>query len=197
MADAPLVELLVAFGNELRDEGLPVGSGEVLTCAEALAELEPSDLLDLYWAGRTTIVSRRDHIPIYDRVFRRFFLDEREDVREPLRETISAATASESVLQVPAAEPGPPGHDEDEEAELGYMAADVEVWRTKSFAACTPDELAAVRRIMARIRLTPPRRCTRRTAPAGDGPRPDLRRQHSQAILCTRHRLQPGMAGDL
>ena len=46
------------------------------------------------------------------------------------------------------------------------MASDVEVLRDKSFAACTPDELAALRRIMRRIRLTPPRRCTRRTARA-------------------------------
>ena len=56
------------------------------------------------------------------------------------------------------------------------MASDAEVLRDKSFAACTPEELAALRRIMARIRLTPPRRRTRRTAPARRGPRPDLRR---------------------
>ena len=43
------------------------------------------------------------------------------------------------------------------------MASDVEALRHKSFAACTPEELAALRRIMARIRLTPPRRRTRRT----------------------------------
>ena len=54
------------------------------------------------------------------------------------------------------------------------MASDIEVWRDKSFAACTPEEMAALRRIMHQIRLTPPRRCTRRTAPAREGRRPDL-----------------------
>jgi uncharacterized protein with von Willebrand factor type A (vWA) domain len=56
------------------------------------------------------------------------------------------------------------------------MASGAETLRHKSFAACTPDELAAVRRIMARIRLTPPQRRTRRTRPARRGSVPDLRR---------------------
>ena len=34
-----------------------------------MAPLDPTDLLDLYWAGRTTMVTRRDQIPVYDRVF--------------------------------------------------------------------------------------------------------------------------------
>ena len=59
---------------------------------------------------------------------------------------------------------------------LGWMASDVESLKGKSFAACTAEELAALRRIMARIRLTPPRRRTRRTAPARSGRSPDLRR---------------------
>jgi uncharacterized protein len=56
------------------------------------------------------------------------------------------------------------------------MASDAEALRHKSFAACTPEELAAVRRIMARIRLTPPKRRTRRTAAGRSGRSPDLRR---------------------
>ena len=59
---------------------------------------------------------------------------------------------------------------------LGWMASDVDALKHKSFAACTPEELAALRRIMARIRLTPPRRRTRRTAAARAGTRPDPRR---------------------
>ena len=55
---------------------------------------------------------------------------------------------------------------------LGLMASDAEALRHKSFAACTPEELAALRRIMARIRLTPPRRRTRRTVAGPLRPRP-------------------------
>ncbi len=176
--DRSLVELLVAFGNELRPAGLAVGSGDVLTYTRALASLDPTDLLDLYWAGRTTLVTRRDQIPVYDRVFRRFFLDEAAARPEPWRSAAAVAVETQSVIQVPATEPPPDGSDDrrDEKARLGLMASNVEIWRGKSFSACTPEELAALRRIMAQIRLTPPERCTRRTVRSDDGRRPDLRR---------------------
>ncbi len=100
---APIVELLVAFGHELREAGVPAGTGDVMTCCAAVATLDPSDLADLYWAGRTTMVTRRDQIPVYDRVFRRFFLDEREATSdaETLKPTIRAATPAQSVLADP------------------------------------------------------------------------------------------------
>jgi uncharacterized protein with von Willebrand factor type A (vWA) domain len=44
-----------------------------MTCCAAVATLDPGDLADLYWAGRTTMVTRRDQIPVYDRVFREYF----------------------------------------------------------------------------------------------------------------------------
>jgi uncharacterized protein with von Willebrand factor type A (vWA) domain len=172
--EAPFVRLLVDFARELRAAGFPVGSGDALTYSAAMAALDPTDLLDLYWAGRTTMVTRREQILVYDRVFRRFFLDEGDDEPAPMKSTIRATTPTESVLQIPATEPGTHGHDE--EARLGLMASDADVLRNKSFAACTPEELAALRRIMATIRLTPPRRRTRRTMRAGAGSRPDMRR---------------------
>jgi hypothetical protein len=173
--EAPFVGVLVAFADQLRGEGLAVGSGDVLTYSAAMAGLDPTDLLDLYWAGRTTMVIRRDQIPVYDRVFKRFFLDEAEALPEPLRLTVRASAETRSVLQVPATEPGMDGKDE-QQARLGLVASDVDVLRNKSFAACTPDELASLRRIMAHMRLAPPRRRTRRTSPARAGRAPDPRR---------------------
>ena len=78
---APFVALLVNFTAELRAAGLPVGSGDVLAYCAAMSVLDPTDLLDLYWAGRTTLVTRRENIPVYDRVFRRFFLGSSDPVR--------------------------------------------------------------------------------------------------------------------
>jgi uncharacterized protein len=171
----PLVGVLVNFARELRSAGLGVGSGDVLTYCAALVPLDPTDLLDLYWAGRTTLVTRRDAIGVYDAVFRRFFLGAAADpVRELLSIKAKAAAETQAVLQIPATEPDDGGRGE--EAMLGLMASDAEVLRHKSFTACTPEELAALRRIMARIRLTPPRRRTRRTAAARSGRAPDLRR---------------------
>jgi uncharacterized protein len=172
---APLVGVLVDFAHELRIAGLAVGSGDVLTYCAALTPLDPTDLLDLYWAGRTTLVTRRENIGAYDAVFRRFFLAAAADpVRELLSIKATAAAETQAVLQIPATEPD--GDSRREEAMLGLMASDADVLRHKSFTACTPEELAALRRIMARIRLTPPRRRTRRTAAARSGRAPDLRR---------------------
>ncbi|HYB18841.1 MAG TPA: VWA domain-containing protein, partial [Streptosporangiaceae bacterium] len=158
---------------------LAVGSGDVLVYCSALSTLDPADLIDLYWAGRTTLVSRHDDIPAYDQVFRRFFLaeDPGDDV---LTLMLRASAAAQGALAIPSTEPGEA--ERADEAVLGWMASDVEALKHKSFAACTPDELAALRRIMARIRLTPPRRRTRRTAAARAGTRPDPRRTIREAM---------------
>lgn len=175
-SDLDFVELLVQFGHALRDEGLAVGSGDVLTFCQATAELNPADMVDVYWAGRTTLVTRRDHIPLYNRVFRRFFLDVEEARGDERRQLLQAPAEGQSVLQVPEAEPGVPGSGDEEEVQLGLMASNAEIWRNKSFAACTPEELAALRRIMAQVRLTPPRRRTRRTQTTRQGRHIDPRR---------------------
>ena len=174
----PIIGLLVRFAAELRAAGLAVGSGDVQLYCSALSRLDPSDLVDLYWAGRTTLVGRHDDISTYDQVFRRFFLAEGAD-DEVLALLLRATAAAQGALAIPSTEPG---EEREDDAVLGWMASDVEALKHKSFAACTPEELAALRRIMARIRLTPPRRRTRRTAAARAGPRPDPRRTIREAM---------------
>lgn len=170
-----LLRLLVGFGRALRAEGIAVGPGDIAVFCSALVPLDPTDLVDLYWAGRTTMIGRRDDIAGYDEVFRAFFLGEHDPVRELLRRAPEAGVDAESVLEVPAVDP-PEGAGEEDETVLGLVASDVDTLRHRSFAACTPDELRAVRRIMAQLRLTPPVRRTRRTRRATHGGRPDLRR---------------------
>ena len=172
--EAPFAAMLVDFCRELRGAGLTVGTGDVLTYCSAMLPLDPSDLLDLYWAGRTTLVSRRDDIPAYDRVFRQFFLAEGAPAAALLTLKATAAAEAEAGLVMPGTEPGP--EEDEEKPVLGWVASDVDTLKHRSFAACTPAELAALRRIMARIKLTPPRRRTRRTRPAASGRSPDLRK---------------------
>jgi uncharacterized protein len=174
VAQAPFAAMLVDFSRELRGAGLTVGTGDVLTYCSAMLPLDPSDLLDLYWAGRTTLVTRRDDIPTYDRVFREFFLAGGAPAAALLTLKASAAAEAEAGLVMPGTEPGP--EEDEEKPVLGWMASDVDALKHRSFAACTPAELAALRRIMARIKLTPPRRRTRRTRPASAGRSPDLRK---------------------
>src|SRR6202007_688770 len=111
---------------------------------------------------------------VYDRVFRRFFLAADEGASDPLALMLRASAEAQGALAIPSTEPGESEPEDD--AILGWMASDVEALKHKSFAACTPEELAALRRIMARINLTPPRRRTRRSTPARARRRPDPRR---------------------
>ncbi|HWO68931.1 MAG TPA: VWA domain-containing protein [Umezawaea sp.] len=179
MGEHPFVGVLVGFGRALRSEGLPVGTGDTLVFCAAAAVLDPTDLADLYWAGRTALVGRRDDIPVYDEVFRRYFLG--ADAPEESVPALKATPAGESAatFAVPATEPGTASG---EEQRLGLVASSVDVLRHRSFTACTDEELAALRRIMASIRLAPPRRRSRRTRAATSGRIPDLRRTIRQAM---------------
>jgi hypothetical protein len=180
---SPFVRVLADFAAALRAAGLPVGTGDVLAYATAMSTLDPTDLTDLYWAGRTTLVTRRDSIAPYNQVFRQFFLNASSPVRDMLILRAQLTTETQAVLDVPATDPPLAGDEgEPEEATLGLMASDAEALRHKSFAACTPEELAMLRRIMTRIRLAPPRRRTRRTRSAPAGQTPDLRRMVRESL---------------
>jgi uncharacterized protein with von Willebrand factor type A (vWA) domain len=170
----PFTGALVGFADELRAAGLTVGTGDVLTYFAAMTPLDPTDLVDLYWAGRATLVSRHEDDITYDQVFRRYFLDEDGPARAQLMIAPESVAEAEAALVMPGTEPGP--EEELQRPVLGWMASDVDALKHRSFSACTPDELAALRRIMTRMRLTPPRRRTRRTKAAiGRGTEPDLR----------------------
>ena len=139
---------LTRFGRALRAEGLPVGTDRIAGFCRAAALLAPHDL---YWAGRATLVCRPRDIPVYDRVFTAFFA--------PVQERRRAARKP-PVLEV--------------EVDVALASA-VEVLRHKSFARCSPEELATLAELMARIPLAVPERRTRRRRVAHSGA-PDLRR---------------------
>jgi uncharacterized protein with von Willebrand factor type A (vWA) domain len=166
-------DVLLGFGRELRASGLRVGTGDVLSYLAAMTPLDPTDLVDLYWAGHTTLLSRHEDEAIYNRVFREYFLDEDGPARGQLTVTAESAAKAEAELVMPGTEPAP--EQDEERPVLGWMASDVDALKHRSFTECTPEESAALRRIMTRMRLTPPRRRTRRTQPATAGTEPDLR----------------------
>src|SRR6266496_4228317 len=70
------LERLVGFGRYLRRLGLPVETRRTLTFCRAAAVLDPLDREDLYWAGRATLVARREDIEVFDRAFDAYFGDQ-------------------------------------------------------------------------------------------------------------------------
>jgi len=135
------VTRLVSFARVLRDEGVATDPGRVIEFCRAASLLAPEDL---YWAGRLTLCSRAEDLPVYDRVFRSKF-----EVEPPRLRTVRVVK------------------------EVIALASEQELLREKSFAQMTDEELAAVAALMRRLRLVPPKRRTRRRESARAGS-PDL-----------------------
>jgi uncharacterized protein len=64
---------LLTFGRELRDAGLPVGSGQVISLMEAVSEVDCQRRDDFYHATRATLVTSPEHIPVFDVSFARLW----------------------------------------------------------------------------------------------------------------------------
>jgi uncharacterized protein len=160
-----VVETLARFARALRDEGVVIGSGQIIDFCRAAALVPPADL---YWAGRTTLASRRDDLPVYDRVFHAFFAGHaRPSPPSPRRPAAARLALTDR--------PGEPGVDGETRGPELALASEIELLKRKSFARCTEAELARLAGLMEALRLAVPRRRRRRRRAARSGT-PDLRR---------------------
>lgn len=164
---------VVTFSRVLREAGLEVGPGRV---ADALTGLELVGVGrpdDVYWALRTTLVTRREEIVPFDRAFRAWFLRLPEPApRRPPPDARASAPGAQRVrrdaqLNDEAAAP-------DQPESVGWSAH--EILRRKDFAAMTPDELRAARALIEDIVASRPWRRSRRLRPHRRGRVLDLRR---------------------
>lgn len=195
-------ELLVEFGQALRAAGLPVGSDDILTFCSGVATLDVTDLMDVYWAGRSTMVRRRDHVPTYNAIFQQFFLDIDPANPDERKRTMRGSSTAGATLEIPNTEVGLPGEISQEEVKLGYLASTSEVYRHKAFADCSDTELRQLRRLISRMRVTPPMRRTHRTTRTRRTASLDMRRMVREtmrrlgeprelAYRQRRHKLRP------
>ncbi len=181
---------LVAFGRALRERGLPVGTGRILTFCRAAAALQPLDRDRLYWAGRTTLVGRREDFETFDAAFDDWFRSMDPDAPR-IEQMIPSSRAKrwaawgdtpddlEVRLGRIAGSWRPAGDEEPEpgdEAALRIVASAVEVLREKSFATLTDDERERVARLIRRLTVSVPLERTRRTRASPKGAVFDVRR---------------------
>ncbi|MGH3440528.1 MAG: vWA domain-containing protein [Nitriliruptorales bacterium] len=169
---------LLGLVHLLRRAGLDVPTGQVLVLDRAAAALAPVDVVDLYWAGRATLISHHEDLPAYDAVFRALFVggsvaDLDEGLPEPQPEPAPAPVGPEGRGQDGGDEP---------QSDVGAVASEVELLRHRRFDEATEEELRAMRRLMERMSLAVPHRRTRRTEPVRRGRKPDLRRSLRHAM---------------
>lgn len=175
-------ELFVEFGRAVRSAGITVGSDDILTFCSAVAELDVTDLMDVYWAGRSTLVRKPEQVIAYNVVFQSFFLNVDPQVDDERKRTMRASSNAGATLEIPNTEVGLPGEISPDEVKLGYLASTSEVYRNKAFADCTDDELRQVRKLINRMKVTPPKRRTHRSTKARRPGRLDMRRMVREAM---------------
>jgi uncharacterized protein len=158
---------LVLFGHQVRNAGIPLGPAHIRSFCEAAAELPA---LDLYWAGRATLIWRAEHVRVYDEIFRSYFGQDVPSMTEP---------TAEPDQQRVAVAPGVRNHpDASEELPTGTQvgsASTAEVLQEKSFEECGPEEWRELAGLMTSLPELLPRRRTRRYHTGRPG-RVDVRR---------------------
>jgi uncharacterized protein with von Willebrand factor type A (vWA) domain len=180
-----IASALITFTWMLREQGLAVGLTRTLEFARALGAVNAANRDEFYWAGRLTLCSRGDEIPLYDEAFERFWetasatLNEAFRLQQPAVENMPPMAATSRVEATPSItaverEVGESDEEGEEEMPALLKYSPDETIRQKDFGQCTPEELAAARRLIERIRLAPPPRRSHRLRRAQRG-RLDLR----------------------
>lgn len=187
-----LAAVVGAFGQQLHDAGVPVTPERSGWLARTLTLASPTRTNELYWLARATLVTNRDHLSAFDAVFAEVFrgivdMTPRGDPNSPMPPLLGKAPSSprpsgpshdgsgSSMPRAPgSADGGEEADGSEHEAVLAAMSAQ-ERLGAKDFDVCTPDELAALRSLIAALVPVPPRRPSRRRVRHRRGDRIDLR----------------------
>ena len=174
---------LTGFGRALRERGLPVGTGRILTFAGAAHTLAPLDRDGLYWAGRATLTSRPEDAAVFDAAFKDYFgRYELDDTLAKLYEFGDKTRVPELEIEAEADEPGTlKGFAAAEEAggettTMRMVASAAERLRSKSFEELTDEERAHAAALIHRLEVSLPAKRARRLKTDRRGRRFDLPR---------------------
>jgi uncharacterized protein len=165
VTDPDPVEGLVGFTVVLRNAGLTITTDRVAAYLEALDELDVTDRLQTYWAGRLTLCSDPDDLPRYEQAFADWFTPPRGGVRT----TVVDERKPPPKLASLAPSDGGVGDEGEERTSLQARASADEVLRRHDIAELSPAEREHLRRLLALLRPEPPMRPSRRRRPARRG----------------------------
>jgi len=186
-----LVENLMFFARTLRAAGLPIGPGRVVEALRAVEAVGIGRREDFYWTLHSVFVNRQDQRPIFDQAFHVFWrnpkllermmamllptltANEDADRGEELSRRLAEALRQDGGNGA-AGDGEPPGEDEVEfDAAMTYSQR--ELLQGIDFEKMSGEELAAARRLVARMRLPIMDVPTRRFRPDPHGRRIDMR----------------------
>ncbi len=196
--DGKLVHNIAHFARALRRAGLAIGPGRVIDAIRAVEAAGFTSRTDFYWTLHACLVTRRADMVVFAQVFRLFWRDPRylehmmslllpqlQGTQPDTKADAGARRAAEALLDgVNERPPPPPDDDREQEFEIDARgsASGEERLRTLDFEQMSPDEMAAARAMIARLRLPARPLPTRRGISDPRGARPDWRGTLRQAV---------------
>jgi uncharacterized protein with von Willebrand factor type A (vWA) domain len=180
-----LAENVLHFVRVLRACGLPVGPAKVLDALAAVDAVGVASRTDFRAALAAVLVSRHEHLVLFDHAFELFWRNPRllERIIAALLPRAQGRGVADTGDRVPArlaqamtdVKSRMPAGDDEIELDAAFTFSPREVLRAKDFATMSAEELGEARRLLARLRLPLPLQPVRRTRPAPHGTRVDLR----------------------
>lgn len=183
-----LLRNVVLFGRLLRSLGMDVTPTQIIDLVEGLKHIDIRRRDDFKNAARTVLVSRHEHLPLFDRAFDLFWQAREEDELSQLDlgmllQRPPQAQREELVLTEAGADrEGPEQETEEPEIHEIYTYSAQEVLRQKDFTELTPEELEEIKRLMQAMTWELERRRTRRKTRAPSGTYLDMRRTLRQNL---------------
>ena len=146
--DVSTIRLLVAFARSLRRAGVAVPVDNVVQYVRAIEAVGIERRDPVYWAGRTVLIHRREDVGTYDRIFESFWWGGTvwSGCPPPSPEDLSDTEGHDEV-DLRSNDGEPPRR----MALVSY--SDVDQLRRKDFAACTPQELEEISRLLHETRV--------------------------------------------
>jgi uncharacterized protein with von Willebrand factor type A (vWA) domain len=160
-----------------------VSPGQLEAFLRAFQWLSPCARADVYHAARTTLLTRREDLALFERTFARCWLGQ-EEARAPAKMPLAPRHRRWDERPALAMLLSERAHGADPEIEVrdrSLTASDDEVLRRKVFALMTARELEALRRSFQLRRWDFATRVTRRTLARRSGRELDLRRLPARA----------------
>jgi uncharacterized protein with von Willebrand factor type A (vWA) domain len=186
-----LVENLMFFARTLRAAGLPIGPGRVVEALRAVEAVGIGRREDFYWTLHSVFVNRQDQRLIFDQAFHVFWRNPKllERMMAMLLPTLTTGEDADRGEELSrrlaealrqdggngAARDGEPPDEDEVEFDAAMTYSQRELLQGIDFEKMSGEELAAARRLVARMRLPIMDVPTRRFRPDPHGRRIDMR----------------------
>ena len=190
--DGRLAQNITWFARALRAAGLPIGPGRVVDAIRAVEAAGFTRRADFYWTLHACFVSRPEHRPVFQQVFRLFWRDpqflehmmslmlpairgaQEDRVAKPAEKRAAEALLDGAMRDLPEQERE--GEDQQIEIDASTTMSAEERLKTLDFEQMSVAEVAQAKRMLARLTLPVKPLTSRRMLASVGGAQTDARR---------------------